>query len=210
MKVAVIDYGLGNIQSVTAALGALSINYVLDIDGGNLRDSDIALVPGVASFGAAMERIRTSGQEEPLRDHFSEGKPLVGLCLGAQLFMNRSEEDLSCEGFGFLDGEVVALDARRCRVPNQGWLRTRFLGRPGTGSFPGSSEAPHFYYSHSFQVRPRSQELVIAKAAHGDEEITAVYQYQNILGIQFHPERSGPMGLAYLGELIRSLESARD
>ena len=205
MKVVVVDYGIGNIFSVMAALGAIGVSHVHDTDGSMIGKSDLALVPGVAAFGAGLDLIRSSGQAAALDRHFAAGKPLVGLCLGAQMFLSASEEDPDAAGLGFVGGRVVALDGDRCRVPNQGWLRTRQSGPHAAGErslVPGS---PYFYYSHSYRMEIADVRSEVATAVAGSESVLAVYREQNVTGVQFHPERSGPEGLAFLDRLLSSV-----
>lgn len=206
MKVAVVDYGMGNIFSVRAALQAISCEYVLDKDGSQVAKSDITLVPGVAAFGAGLRFMRASGQAEALVQHHKGGKPLIGLCLGAQMFMERSEEDPSVPGLGFVRGSVSRLDEEKCRVPNQGWLRVRSDGMESERNRALIPIPSYFYFSHSYRILVNDSRAVVASAACETESVLSVYREQNVTGVQFHPERSGPRGLAFLSQLINSLK----
>lgn len=206
MKVAVVDYGLGNIFSVRAALRAIDCEHVLDTDGSQVVNSDVALVPGVAAFGAGLHLLRASGQAEALSQHYENGKPLVGLCLGAQMFMEQSEEDPSVVGLGFVKGKVARLDESTCRVPNQGWLKVSSSGLESDGNNELIPVPSYFYFSHSYRILVRDAESVVASATAEKVPIVAVYREQNVTGVQFHPERSGPNGLAFLSRLVDSLE----
>ncbi len=206
MKVVVVDYGIGNIFSVRAALRAVGCEHVLDTDGSQVAKADVALVPGVAAFGAGLQLLRASGQAEALSRHVEIGKPLVGLCLGAQMFMEQSEEDPSVVGLGFVKGKVMRLDEGNCKVPNQGWLK---VSSAALASETGSQLVPvasYFYFSHSYRILVSNPDSVVATAQAEDEPILAVYREQNVTGVQFHPERSGPSGLAFLSRLMNSLE----
>lgn len=206
MKIAVVDYGLGNIFSVIAALRAIGCDLIVDTDGSQVPKADLALVPGVAAFGAGLDLIRSSGQAEALTVHFSQGKQMLGLCLGAQMFMQSSQEDPLDEGLGFVAGTVVRLDENRCRVPNQGWLEVlpSEFSRNEKPELIGSPS--YFYFSHSYRICLSQADSSVAEAIAGGEEILAVYQENNVTGVQFHPERSGPNGLAFMRRLLRSLE----
>lgn len=206
MKVVIADYGIGNIFSVCAALRAVGSEHVLDTDGSQLASADVALVPGVAAFGASLQLLRASGQAEALSRHFEFGKPLVGLCVGAQMFMEQSEEDPSVVGLGFVKGSVVRLDAANCKVPNQGWLNASsaaLVSEAGSQLVPVPS---YFYFSHSYRILVSDPDSVVATTKAEDEPILAVYRERNVTGVQFHPERSGPSGLAFLSKLMNSLE----
>ena len=202
MNIAVVDYGLGNIYSVMAALQEVGLTAEIDLDGSTIKKSTIALLPGVAAFGPAMRNLRESGQADALSAHFTSGKKMVGLCLGAQMFLDSSEEAPGVEGFGFVAGEVVRLDDQLCTVPNQGWLRVADTANSSITPSLGILNDNYFYFSHSFrmQVGPSATEL--GKAISGTEPILAVYQEGNVLGIQFHPERSGEMGLRFLSSAL--------
>lgn len=206
MKVAVVDYGVGNIFSVCAALRAISCDHGLDTDGSQIASSDVALVPGVAAFGSGLNLLRASGQAEALIKHFEIGKPLVGLCLGAQMFMEQSEEDPSVTGLGFVKGSVVRLDEGNCKVPNQGWLKVSSAALPNEAGHYLVPVASYFYFSHSYRIVVGTTGSVLAASQAELEPIVAVYQEQNVTGVQFHPERSGPNGLVFLSKLLNSLE----
>lgn len=206
MNIAVVDYGLGNIYSVMSALQAIGVAANIDLDGKEIERSEIALVPGVAAFGAGMRNLRESGQADALDMHFASGKKLVGLCLGAQMFLDSSEEAPGVEGFGFVSGKVVRLDEHRCTVPNQGWLR---VCDPPDSSIvsplrAGTLNENYFYFSHSFRMQVASSVTELGRAVSGTEPILAVYQERNVLGVQFHPERSGEMGLRFLSAALLS------
>lgn len=202
MKIAVVDYGLGNIYSVMAALQAVGLTAAVDLDGNTIEKSTIALLPGVAAFGPAMRNLRESGQADALSAHFSSGKKLVGLCLGAQMFLDSSVEAPGVEGFGFVSGEVVRLDEQHCTVPNQGWLRVADTADSLIASSLGNLNNNYFYFSHSFRMQVGPSVTELGKAISGTEPILAVYQEGNVLGIQFHPERSGEMGLRFLSSTL--------
>jgi glutamine amidotransferase len=206
MKVAVVDYGIGNIFSVCAALRAIDCEYILDTDGSQVASSDVALVPGVAAFGTGLQLLRASGQSDALTQHYEQGKPLVGLCLGAQMFMEKSDEDPSALGLGFVRGSVARLDEEKCRVPNQGWLRVRSDGMESQGDRSLISIPSYFYFSHSYRILVSDPRAVIASATYENESVLSVYREQNVTGVQFHPERSGPRGLEFLSRLMSSLK----
>ena len=206
MKVVVVDYGIGNLFSVRAALRAVGCEHVLDTDGSQVAKADVALVPGVAAFGAGLKLLHASGQAEALSRHVEIGKPLVGLCLGAQMFMEQSEEDPSVVGLGFVKGSVMRLDAANCKVPNQGWLKVSSAASASEAVSQLVPVASYFYFSHSYRILVSNADSVVATAKAEEEPILAVYREQNVTGVQFHPERSGPSGLVFLSRLMNSLE----
>jgi glutamine amidotransferase len=204
VNVAVVDYGLGNIYSVMAALREVGVSAVLDTDGTKIRKCDAALVPGVAAFGAGMRSLLKSGQAESLTKHFSSGNRLIGLCLGAQMFMDRSEESPEISGLGFVTGQVVRLNERNCTVPNQGWCKVVVAESAQEGDLRALQTDRYYYFSHSFRMATGKSVSILGTTQSGEETIVAAYQIDNVVGVQFHPERSGADGLEFLAAIMRS------
>lgn len=198
MKISIVDYGVGNIFSVGQALKSLGLDFSLDADGSSISNSDLVIVPGVAAFGIGMKNLQERGQAEELRSFFQTGKPLIGLCLGAQMFLNSSAESPLTEGFGFVKGEVSALDEKKCRVPQQGWSK---LVAPESATFSVFHQE-YFYFSHSYKMILGSTQTVVHSSRHDQEVVTAFFIDKNVLGVQFHPERSGPNGLKFLEKAV--------
>lgn len=199
MKVAIVDYGLGNILSVVSAVSTLRHDPILDRDGSMLNDADVILVPGVAAFGAGIARLEHSGQAERVVARHAAGQGIVGLCLGAQMFLHGSDEAPDVPGLGIADGLAVALDITNCRVPNQGWMRVRPADEPLDTCADG-----YFYFSHSFRFEPGVGMSQAARAWNGDESFLAVYRQENVIGVQFHPEKSADAGLAFLSDILQA------
>lgn len=197
MRVAIADYGLGNILSVISAVSNLGFDTVLDGDGTAFGDADVILVPGVAAFGAGMDRLQRSGQAERLLERHAAGQGIVGLCLGAQLFLNGSSEAPGTPGLGIANGEVVPLDLTNCRIPNQGWMEVKSVGPERLFATDG-----YYYFSHSYRFDPGSRLERRANAWSGDESFLAVYSQENVIGVQFHPEKSGGTGLIFLSDIL--------
>lgn len=203
MKIVVADYGLGNIFSVVAALSRLNYEVKIDLDGSNVDAADCLIVPGVASFGAGMSRLSATGQAEAILAHSLSGKPLIGLCLGAQMFLNNSDESPEISGLGIVEGRCVSLDTKLGRVPNQGWT----LVQQASNIKPDQDDWRHqyFYFSHSYKMEVDDKAAQISTGNLGNENVTATFQIENVAGIQFHPERSGLHGLTFLQNQITTL-----
>lgn len=197
MKVAIADYGLGNILSVISAVSTTGFDIILDDDGTTFCDADVILVPGVAAFGAGMNRLQQSGQAERLLERHAAGQGIVGLCLGAQLFLKRSSEAPATPGLGIASGEVVSLDLTNCRIPNQGWMKVKSVGAERLFSTDG-----YFYFSHSYRFEPGPKLEHRANAWSGDQSFLSVYSQDNVIGVQFHPEKSGGSGLTFLSDIL--------
>ena len=197
MKVAVADYGIGNILSVVSAVSKVGFDVLLDDDGTAFSDADVVLVPGVAAFGAGMQRLEQSGHAERLLERHAAGQGIVGLCLGAQLFLQSSAETPGIPGLGIADGEVVPLALTNYRTPNQGWMQVKSVGPKRLPSADG-----YFYFSHSYRFEPGPKMEQRANAWSGDESFLSLYSQDNVTGIQFHPEKSGGTGLSFLSDIL--------
>ncbi len=176
MSVAVVDYGAGNTRSVLAALAHLGAAGVVTSDAGAIGSADLVILPGVGAARSAMAHLRATGVDRALVGRVSEGGATLGICLGLQLALERSAEDGGVEGLGLAPGEVVRL--RSARVPRLGWSAVE----PWDDTF---------YFAHSYVARSD------AAVAWAEGEVAAI-RAGSFLGVQFHPEKSGPAGLAFL------------
>jgi glutamine amidotransferase len=178
--VVVVDYGAGNTRSVRAALTHLGRESVVTSDPLAIRDATFVILPGVGSARSAMDHLNGSGAAWALTERCREGGAILGICLGLQLAMERSEEDGGVSGLGLLSGEVVRL--RETRVPRLGWSVVEPWGEA-------------FYFAHSYAVRSRD---AIASV----DGVTVAVRRDAFLGVQFHPEKSGPAGLEFLDQCL--------
>lgn len=178
--VVVVDYGAGNTRSVRAALTRLGHASVVSSDIAAIRDADFVVLPGVGSARSAMRHLDDTGASNALRQRFSEGRSTLGICLGMQLAMKSSEEDGGVMGLGLLDGDVVRLNEGR--VPRLGWS----IVVPWEEAF---------YFAHSYAVRSKDTVASV-------DGVTVAVRRESFLGVQFHPEKSGPAGLAFLDQCL--------
>ena len=204
MTIAIVDYGLGNIFSVVEALQTIGLQARLDTDGSQVRGCAVAVIPGVAAFGAGMGNLVASGQANAIEDHARAGGLIVGFCLGAQMLLDSSEETVGVSGLGLVPGRSIELNRSQCRVPNQGWMAT--VPADGPGSPWNIESVPHYYYSHSYAMVVGAGVEQVAFGVTGAARVLAHYRYENIQGFQFHPERSGPLGLALLAKILVTRE----
>jgi glutamine amidotransferase len=200
MKITVVDYGVGNLFSVKQALRKLDFEFKCDEDGSLIKESDLIIVPGVAAFGTGMTNLTLTLQKDHITDFHAKGKPIIGLCLGAQMFLDSSAEAKEVPGLSLIKGKVVDLNNEICRVPKQGWSRVSFDAGGIFGEFSGK----YFYFSHSYKMVPDDDQVSIGKTSYGNESVVALYNDANLLGVQFHPERSGLDGLQFLEKAIRT------
>ena len=198
MNITIVDYGAGNIFSVDRALKHLGYKTSIDTHGRYIGSADLVIVPGVAAFGLGMRNLIKSGQLGAVISYLALGQPLIGLCLGAQMLLEGSYEDASESGMSRVEGQVIALDKSMCRVPQQGWSKLEIK----TGSTFAEFSDEYMYFSHSFKMEITNPELIIGRTHYGGEGVTALYHKENILGVQFHPERSGEIGLNFLNTAI--------
>ena len=193
--IGIVDYGMGNRRSVEKAVERAGARPLLTADHDALRAADGLIVPGVGAFPAAMRALAVRGLVELVRDRAAEGVPVLGSCLGMQLLFERSEEHEGAEGIGLLEGDVVRLEAGDLKLPHIGWNEVRRLrDHPILDGLP---ERAAFYHVHSYVPRPTSDELVIGVSDYGTE-FASVVGRDNVVGCQFHPEKSSVHGLALL------------
>ncbi len=200
MKVAVFDYGAGNIFSIKVALERLDAYVDVINDMSNLDTYDALILPGVGNFDPAISSI------EPYKGKLIEAidshMPILGICLGMEMLFERSEEG-SKEGLSILKGYVTMLPRDRVKVPHMGWNRLRVRGK--SVILNSIDDDPWVYFVHSYHVNPRDDGVVKAECIYG-KEFPAVIEYKGIVGTQFHPEKSGRVGTLMLKNFLDSIK----
>jgi len=200
--VAVVDYGLGNLRSVAGAIERLGRQPVITSDPAELERAERLILPGVGAFGDGMRNLHERGLVEPLSQLVLEdGKPILGICLGAQLMAKGSEELGGHEGLGWIDASVVRLEPNdpSLRVPHVGWNELRQTAE--SVLFGGVPDRSLFYYVHSFHIATHDASIVRGICPYGGP-LTAVFERGNVFGTQFHPEKSQLHGLTLLGNFL--------
>ncbi|WP_053360551.1 imidazole glycerol phosphate synthase subunit HisH [Bacillus sp. FJAT-27251] len=204
--IGIVDYGMGNLFSVSKALERLETPYFISEDPEELRKADALLLPGVGSFRDAMERLNELGLTEMIVDYAGSGKPLLGICLGMQLLFEESMENGVTKGLGLLPGKVerfpgVTAEGEAYKVPHMGWNRLRFENQsPLTENI---SEG-HVYFVHSYYVKTDDRDVLVAVGDY-DVEVPAVVGRGNIYGMQFHPEKSSLTGMDLLRNFTKMI-----
>jgi imidazole glycerol-phosphate synthase subunit HisH len=196
--IAILDYGMGNLRSVTKALEHVGAEPVLTSDHARVREADAIVLPGVGAMPRAMEQVRRLGLDELLRERVEAGVPLLGLCMGMQLLFESTTEHGGAEGIGLLKGRVERLEARR--VPQIGWNPVAWRRRSALNE--GLPDPCAFYHANSFAPRPSDHEDVLGTADYGGEFVSVV-ERPPVYGLQSHPEKSGPDGLRLLRNFVR-------
>jgi glutamine amidotransferase len=202
VTVAIVDYGMGNLRSVEKALEHVGATPDRTADHERIRSAELIVLPGVGAFRKAMESIRALGLDELLHERVDAGVPVLGLCLGMQLLFDSSTEIGGATGLGLLSGEVRPLDAPGLKVPQMGW--NPVVWKRESRLNEGLDNPSPMYHVHSFAAHPSDDGDVIGTADYGSEFVTAV-ERDNVAGVQFHPEKSGPAGLRLLGNFMKVL-----
>lgn len=202
MTVAIVDYGLGNLHSVSKAVERLGYTPLITGEAADILSADSVILPGVGAFGDAMVHLRSTGLDEVMRTVAEEGRqPLMGICLGMQLLFERSEEYGVHEGLGLLPGSVVRFGVREgYKVPHMGWNKLRYL-QPEHPLFEGLEEG-HAYFVHSYHAAQVEPGDLLAVCDYGGP-VTAVVGRGHVYGMQFHPEKSGDLGKRLLAGFLR-------
>lgn len=194
---AIIDYGVGNLFSLASSLSYIGVESVISSDPEVLRRADRLILPGVGAFGDAAKKLRDTGLDTVVREEAAKGKPLMGICLGMQLLFEKSYEYGEHDGLGLLPGEVVGMKGRlsdELMIPHIGWNALEL--KSSSPLFKYIKNGDHVYFVHSFFV-PEDNESTVATAEYG-LSLTATVQKNNVCGCQFHPEKSGEVGLSIL------------
>ena len=195
--IAIIDYGVGNLRSVQKAFEAVGQQAEVTSDKAMIEAASHVVLPGVGAFGAAAATLRSHGLEDVARDAALSGRPFLGICVGMQLLFDVSYEYGEHAGLGLLPGSVVSFDTTnpQAKVPQIGWNAIEWqMENALTAAVPSGSMA---YFVHSFYCKPLETSDVLATTFHGIGYASAV-QRGNITGVQFHPEKSGDVGLALI------------
>ncbi|MBP5610432.1 MAG: imidazole glycerol phosphate synthase subunit HisH [Clostridia bacterium] len=196
--IAIIDYGVGNLFSLASSLASLGFDAVVTGDPAVIRSADRLILPGVGAFGDAADKLKETGLDELIREQVAGGKELLGICLGMQLLFEKSAEYGTHRGLGLLKGEVVPLEGMidpRLKIPHIGWNALTFR-KPECRLFRSIKEGDFVYFVHSFHAVGCGDSLA-ATSEYGIP-VTAVVAKDNVFGCQFHPEKSGKVGLAIL------------
>jgi len=204
-KVVVVDYGLGNLLSVARAVHAAGGEAEITSDAARIAAAERVILPGVGAFGDGMKGLRERGLIEPLRAYAASGRPLLGICLGMQLFMDGSEEFGAHEGLGLVPGAVARLPGggtAGLKLPHVGWSGLRPAGSWSGTPLEGIADGAEFYFVHSYAAVPSDPAQRLANCAYGEGVFCAALRRGSIIGCQFHPEKSGPAGLNILGHFM--------
>ena len=195
--IAIIDYGVGNLFSLKSSFESIGADVIVTADEAVIRSADKIILPGVGAFGDAIEKLRATGLDKVVIDEANSGKPLMGICLGMQLLFDKSYEFGEYEGLGLIKGEIRPIAdviPADYKIPHIGWNALRF--KRDCPLFKNIKDGDCVYFVHSYYAA-NCDEYVTATAEYGPE-LTAAVANRNVFGCQFHPEKSGAVGLAIL------------
>ena len=205
--IVIIDYGMGNLKSVRNALNYLGIENKISDDYDEIRKADALILPGVGAFPDAMETIEKLGLDKVIKEETEKGKYLLGICLGMQLLFEKGYEGLERTGLGLIKGNIVKMKDDReknVKIPHIGWNNLKYNRKDIL--FRNIDEGKYVYYVHSYFAQSYNDEDLVAYSEYGENKIPGIVRRNNIIGAQFHPEKSGTVGLDILknfGELIK-------
>lgn len=203
--IAIIDYGAGNIQSVYKALKFIGADCKVTSDKDEILNADGAILPGVGSFGDAMDTMTKRGIKDTIIEYTKSGKPFLGICLGLQLLFPESEETPGVNGLDIFKGTITKIpnQNRTLKIPHMGWNNISIKQK--NGIFKDIEGEPYVYFVHSFYLKAQDKDIVAATTQYGIE-IDAAVQKGNIIATQFHPEKSGEVGLKMLKNFVEMVK----
>ena len=212
-KVTVVDYGIGNVFSVCNAVKAAGSDFVLTRKPEDLLNADRLILPGVGAFPRAREALDSFHIPELLDQFINTGRPFLGICVGMQVLMSKSCEFGETNGLAYFDGEVTRINERdssgqRLRIPHISWanlqkpLENRDVSWANTVLEGFSPDKEAAYFVHSYHAKCHNPADILAEVTYGGQRITAAIRRENILGLQFHPERSGAVGQSILKKFL--------
>ncbi len=209
-KIIIIDYGVGNLHSLKRAFEFFGVGAVISEDADEILNSDAVILPGVGSYEAGMRGLGVRGLVDAVKNFSESGKPMLGICLGAQLMLSEGHEFGIFKGLDIMPGKVIRFRdlAENEKIPQVGW--NKVYAPPGI-SWNGTifesvqERAPEVYFVHSYILSPEKKEHIFGLTTYGGKEFCSIIKYGNVYGCQFHPEKSGKVGLEIIQNFIKSI-----
>ncbi len=206
LNVGVVDYGMGNLHSVAKAIALQGARVNVTDSRLKLKDSDLLVLPGVGAFGAAMTTLAKKKLDDFIRQWIEAGRPYLGICLGFQLLFDRSEESRKVEGLGVFEGPVVKFrqsdfKKKGFQIPHMGWNSAERKSKGASGYFKGLRAKDFFYFVHSYYPVPKDKSVIYSETSYGKNFCSSVAK-GNLFASQFHPEKSGRIGLRLLKNIL--------
>ena len=196
---ALIDYGVGNLYSVEKAVAAVGGEVRITSSAEDLQKADRLILPGVGAFGDCMKNLEETGLIPTICEQIRQKKFLLGICVGLQILFESSEESPNVSGLGIFKGRVKKINADNLKIPHMGWNSVK--SKNSSKLMRELKETPYFYFVHSYHAEPTERSIIAATTDYG-ETLTAAVSRDNIFAVQFHPEKSGDVGLQVLKNFI--------
>lgn len=201
--IAVIDYGVGNLFSVEKAMSQFGSKVEVSADEGTIRKAEKIVLPGVGAFGDCMNNLVASGLIPVLKDMIGAGYPVLGICVGLQIMFEGSEESPGVQGLGIFSGMVHKIEAPNLKVPHMGWNSLEICAsQPKLNLFLDLPADPYVYFVHSYAAQPTDAGIITSYTEYGSK-LTASVASGNVQAVQFHPEKSGDVGLHILENFVK-------
>ena len=201
-KITIIDYGIGNVQSIMNALSRFDITSILSSDKQEILNSDAIILPGVGAFRRAMERLKEKNLDSVINEFALTGKPFLGICLGMQLLFDQSDEFGITPGLGLIHGKVEKFSTDlKAKLPHIGWCTLNDYSSSFEKTiFSTINSEDKFYFIHSYICKPNEDKYILSTTEYGGIQFCSAVKKDNIIGCQFHPEKSGESGLKVIKE----------
>ena len=201
--IAIVDYGVGNLYRVEKTFARFSSDVVLTHEAEIIDKADKVVLPGVGAFGDCMKNFKASGLVDAVLRAVKSGKPVMGICVGLQIMFEGSDESPGVAGLGIFKGRVRKINAPELKIPHMGWnsLTVNENASVNIDLFKNIRENPYVYFVHSYYAVPEDKSVITAKTVYG-EEITAAVGKDNVIATQFHPEKSGDIGLSIIKNFV--------
>jgi glutamine amidotransferase len=204
--VAIINYEMGNLRSVQAACNFVGLSTIITNKPKDIMQSRSLILPGVGAFNQAMKNIKKYNLKKAIINFNKSGKPIIGICLGMQLFFEQSEEIKKTKGLGLIKGDVSSLltSSKKNSGINIGWNKIKIKSLKNSIINKGLDDK-NFYFIHKFSCKPKDKNIILAKSKFNNIEFCAAIKFENIEGYQFHPEKSGKNGILIYKNLKRKI-----
>lgn len=201
--IAIVDYGVGNLYSVEKAFAKFSDDVILTQSADVIDKADKVVLPGVGAFGDCMKNFKASGLMDAVMRAVENNKPVMGICVGLQIMFEGSEESPDVKGLGIFKGMVRKINAPGLKIPHMGWnnLTINENTHVDINLFKNIRKSPYVYFVHSYHAVPEDKSIILATSVYG-EEITAAVGKNNVIATQFHPEKSGDIGLSIIKNFV--------
>ncbi len=207
--IAVIDYDMGNLHSACKGLEKAGAIPKITDSSLELEQADGIVLPGVGAFDPAMQHLRERNLVAPIKAAIEVGKPFLGICLGLQILFDASEEGNEA-GLGIIPGKVRRFQKEEdITIPHMGWNRLKFA-QPDLSLWQNLPDNPYVYFVHSYYVHPLDRQIIAAEVTHGSQQVTAAIARDNLMAVQFHPEKSADNGLQILYNFVRLVNFKRE